>query len=105
MPLLAAFIGSAFTAIFAFFTAMVGKKLAFALAMIALTVAAFAGMFAAISAVISGISVVVPSFVAVPASWILPGNITACVTARLTASIAIFAYRWHKDVIAVASAA
>jgi len=103
MPLLAAWIGSLFGGIFTFFTALVGKKLAFTLALVTATAAAFAAMLAATNAAASSVVEIVPAFVAMPASWILPNNISECISARIAASIAIFAYRWHRDTILMAT--
>src|SRR5450830_1599144 len=84
MPLLAAFLLNAFTALITFFTTYVGKKLAMGTAAIAF----FAGLFVAFFAVIEGMVSTVQYTIA--DSW--PAHLSVCIGVCFSATIAKWVY-------------
>ena len=65
--------------------------------------ALIAGLYIAVNAVIIGISIVMPHYVVVGASWIIPDNFSACVTAYLAGTTLISLYRWQREGILFAA--
>jgi len=95
MPLLAAFIGSIFTAVASFFATYLSKRVAITLAVIAILVAVTAAFVAAIQALITGVLVAAPPEVSIAAGWFLPANTDECLAAIGTAHALRWAYDWN----------
>lgn len=93
MPLLAAFLLNAFTALITFFTTYVGKKLAMGTAAIAF----FAGLFLAFFAVIEGMVTTVQytiadSWLATALAMLWPAHLSVCIGVCFSATIAKWVY-------------
>ena len=57
-------------------------------------IALIAGLYVAVNAIILGLVFIMPDFLVIAASWIVPNNIKACITAWLTGTTLISIYRW-----------
>lgn len=96
MPLLAALLGNAFTALVAYLGTIVGRKLAVGAAYTAFLVAGVVGLQVAIRGAWDAVAFVMPASMVRPlgvVAYLLPSNFGACVTAISTAVIA----RWLWD--------
>jgi len=98
MPALALFLGNLFSGLLAQLGTFATKRAAGAVLTVGLAAGAAVSCWAVLSVLISGISMTVPSEVAIPASWIVPGNFVACVQTIVSAEVAIAAYRWTRSV-------
>ena len=97
IPWLASVLGSMLSGLVAFFARFMAAKWAMIAAVITALTALTAGLIATMEGLIAGVSVVFPG----DASWglLVPDNLTACVSAYLTARIAKWFYYWHTAVL------
>jgi len=85
-------IGSLFASLASLFALYVTKKIAVGLAAIAMILALTAAFWAALQGLIGGISASVPAELSIAASWVIPGNASACFSAYIAANVLRFAY-------------
>lgn len=103
MPQLAAWLGTLFSGVLGFFLAHLGKRAANYAALTAATAAAFAALWLTVTGLVAGLQLVMPAFIVIPLSWVLPGNLTECVSVYLAVQTALAGYRWHKETVRAAS--
>lgn len=95
MPLLATLIQALFTGLIGVLSTWVTKRVAIALAVAAVFVAITGTMLAALSAASAAVLDPMPSWLAKPACWFMPSNLSECVTAMLAGQATRFAYDVH----------
>jgi hypothetical protein len=103
MPYLAALLVNLFGGLLAFFGKLVAKRYATAIAFFTGVAIAFGVMVTALTSAMFAISAALPAIVSTVATWVVPDNVAAVLSARFAASIALFAWRWQFN-IAVAAA-
>lgn len=99
MPALAAFLGALFGKITEWIGTYLTKRAANYVALIVTLGAAVAVCWATIAALLSGLAMALPEPVVVAASWIMPSNVDACVSARIATEVALAGYRWHRQAV------
>lgn len=104
MPIFVAWLANAFVALFAWFGKDTVRKLGAAAGVVVVIAGFFAGLLFVVDGILDSISVVMPSILTTVCTWVVPNNFEACVSARLTAEVAIAVYKWKRD-IALAGAA
>lgn len=77
-----------------FFTSMFEENIALRLAWIAFALTLIAAMYTAVNALIAGMAFIMPSYVTIPASWVVPSNFDDCVTAYFAAKVAVYVFEW-----------
>lgn len=98
MPLLAAFFGSAFTAILDFFLKYMTRKVAMYATVVTAVTALTAALFVAFTALMAGIAQSLPPDV-VSLSAFFPDNLRACLSAYASAAILKWTYDWNAGFI------
>ncbi len=89
---LAAYTGTAFTALVGFLAVYITKKVAVTLAALAMVITITTALWAALAALAGGIAVSLPSEVNLAMGWIVPANIKECLSVYMTARLARFVY-------------
>lgn len=98
MPVLAGYLGSIFTAIVAFLSTWLTRRVAVVLAAVAAIGTVFTAFYSAILALYSSIAVgfpVVPTYF----GCFLPTNIDECLSVILTAMLLRWVYDWQVKII------
>lgn len=108
MPLLAALLGSAFSAVVAWLSAFVTKKVAVAAALAAFFGTGWLAFQVGLRALYEGLAFVVPAWMSPPlavVAYLLPSNFNTCLAACLAALYARFVWdrqrEWAKAVASV----
>ncbi|MDT8385158.1 MAG: DUF5455 family protein [Gammaproteobacteria bacterium] len=99
MPLLAAWMGSLFSGIVGFFSSWLTKRVALVLTGITVIVSLTAAFITAIDALYTAMAVTLPTEIVIGASWFLPTNTSACISAYISAHLLRWAYDWNTKVI------
>lgn len=97
MPALGALLQKLFGNSAKFFGNMFDSSVALRLAIVAAIVALAATFYAAVNALFAGVSSAMPSVITIPASWIMPTNMEACLSAVLAAHAAAALYSFQRD--------
>lgn len=97
IPWLASVLGSMLSGLIAFFARFMAAKWAMIAAVITAITALTTGLFATMEGLIAGVSVAFPG----DGTWglLVPGNLSGCLSAYLTARIAKWFYGWHTAVL------
>lgn len=98
MPVLAAFLGSAFGIILDFFLKYFTRKVAMIAAMITAITALTAGLLIAFTGILAAIAVSTPEWISNMAAFV-PGNAKACLSAYASAAILKWTYDWNAGFI------
>jgi len=98
MPALSLFLGSLFGGLLSFFTKFLTKRIAITVAIITAIAAATAVFLSAVEALYLGISAALPQSVIIGASWVAPGNLTACISAILATKGLAYVYVWNVKI-------
>lgn len=53
-------------------------------------------LFLAVNGLVAGIKILMPTWMEIGMSWIIPNNLTTCITTYLAASALITLYKWHR---------
>jgi len=99
MPLLAAWLGSLFGSLAAFFAKWFTKRVALTLAAVAAILSVTSLFVAAITALINTLIESVPSWVIIGGSWVLPDNVNVCIAAYASAVVLKWIYDWQTAII------
>jgi len=99
MPLLAAWIGNLIVSLVSFFTVILTKRIAIALAVIAAVVTVTATFIGAMEAVIAGVVYVAPTELVMAWGWLVPDNLDNCIVAIITGHVLRWAYDWNVKVL------
>ncbi|GBG15204.1 ABC transporter permease [Novimethylophilus kurashikiensis] len=98
MPLLAAFLGSAFTAVLNWFLQFFTRKVAIYATVITTLGTLTAALLVTFNGIIQGITQSVPG----DAAWIMfyiPENASQCLAAYSAAALAKWVYDWNTDIV------
>lgn len=97
IPWLASVLGSMLSGLVAFFSKFLAAKWAMIAAVATGITVLTLSLIAALEALVSGLAVAFPG----SASWglLVPGNLTSCIGAYLTARVSIWFYRWQTAVL------
>lgn len=100
MHLLLGWLGGLIATFAGFLAQWFGRRAAIRLSIIT-AMLSFLGIFiAAVNAAVSGLSVVLPSAVVIGASWFMPDNINACISACISVRLAKYIYDYQQRVLA-----
>ena len=77
-----------------FWTNMFEERVALRLAWIAFAVTLITSLYAMVNAIIAGISFAMPNWLGIPATWVVPSNFDECVTAYMSARVAVYVFEW-----------
>lgn len=89
----------------AFLAANVTRKFAYVLALIASMGAAFIALKIAIATITSGLTMALPNELVIPFTWILPANLSTCISAYMAARSAVWLYKWKINIELAAATA
>lgn len=98
MPALALFLRGLFQGQLAFLAGMFEKRVALRLAWVTLAITLIGTLFSVVNGLLAGLSALFPSWVSVAASWVVPSNFSACVTAWLATYVAIYVFQWKMRI-------
>lgn len=99
LPWLAGVIGGLFASVLGFFTKYLTKRLAIVAAAVTAIVGLTTAFFAAISTLLGGLTAAIPADVVMLLGHIMPANVTACISALLSAQVLRYAYEWNVKVV------
>lgn len=92
MGAIASFIAALFGNIIGWFAALMGKKVSAALIAVGLIVTLTTAFWALIKTLIDGIAVAAPTELTIAASWVIPDNVSICLSAVISAKIARYIF-------------
>lgn len=98
MPVFATLLINIVGAVMAWFARRVAARYAFFLAAVAAVVVAWGVMASALEAILAGIEAAAPPILATVTSWFVPGNLSACIAARIAAELAVSIYHWQMNI-------
>lgn len=99
IPWLAGVIAGLFTAIVSFFLKYFSKRLSVVLVGIAFIATLTTTFLAAISSLLSGLAYAMPSEVSTIINWVVPNNLSLCVSAIVTAHVLRWVYEWNVKIV------
>ena len=99
LPWLGAAIGALLVTVFGYFAQLFTKRLIIIVAVVAGVATFTAALYVALDSLVGSVSVSAPAELSQAASMFLPGNLTACVTALLSAKIIRWVYDWNVRVL------
>ena len=99
MPLLAQWIGGLFAGLTGWLGTWFARDIAIRIAIIAIFVTLTTGMIAGIYALFNSISYAMPSSLLISASWVVPTNAQACISAIVSAKVISWAYLWNVRIL------
>jgi len=99
MPVFAGVVIALFERLSVFFTKYLGTKLAVGMAATGTFATATGALFAALSLILNGLTLALPAWPGMEtAIWVaIPPAVPFCISAAVSADLAIVAYRWHVE--------
>jgi len=102
MPLLAAFVGALISAFAEFFARWFTRQTAFLLAGVTWFLTAWTALLTFVTSTVIILSVVTPPLITKALAFLLPGNVSAVITAAVAIKTTIMGYRklayWYKNI-------
>lgn len=99
LPWLAGVISGLLTSLIGFLAQFISKRLAIVLIAITTLTALTTAFAAAITALVSGISASTPEYFSIAASWIVPSNTVACLSACVSGRFIRWVYEWNVRIV------
>lgn len=94
MSKLFSFFRNLFQGQLSWFASIFEENIALRLAWITFAISLLVVMYATVNGILAGISYAMPSWITTPASWIVPSNLSACITAYFGAYVAVYIFEW-----------
>lgn len=103
MNFLASFLSSIFTSLLSYFSTRFAKSVAATLLMVTIVTSLAAGLYTFLRSLTSGIAASITNeWVLMGMGMIWPSNAEACITAILSAELAVYIYQFKKDIYVAA---
>jgi uncharacterized membrane protein YjjP (DUF1212 family) len=99
LPWLAGVISGLLTSLIGFLAQFISKRLSIVLIAITTLTALTTAFAAAITALVSGISAATPEYFSIAASWIVPSNTVACLSACVSGRFIRWVYEWNVRIV------
>lgn len=99
IPWLAGVIGGLFSAIVSFALKYFSKRLAVVVVGIAFIATLTTAFLAAVSTLVASLTYAMPSEVALIINWVVPNNLSLCISAIITAHVLRWVYEWNVKIV------